>query len=67
MKSDKLILETSFSIHQKIILIGFSLPPLLFIIAILEIDLNWIGYIIFLLALLLFLTFISLAFSKKRR
>ncbi|RKS42523.1 hypothetical protein BC962_3248 [Gillisia mitskevichiae] len=65
MISEKLILETSFSIHQKIILIVFSLPFLLFIIAILEVDLNWKGYIIFLLALLFFWAFISLAFSKK--
>jgi hypothetical protein len=65
MKQEKLISEAGFSLHQKIILIGFSLPPLLFLVALCFIDLNWRGYIFFLVILILFLMFISLAFSKK--
>ncbi|MFV8226906.1 hypothetical protein [Christiangramia aquimixticola] len=65
MRQEKLILETSFSLHQKIILIGFSLIPLMFIIELIEKRLNWKGYIFFIIALLLFCYLISLAFSKK--
>ena len=65
MKQEKFISETAFSLHQRVILIGFSLPPLLFLVALCLIDLNWKGYIFFLVILFLFLMFISLAFSKK--
>lgn len=65
MKSEKLPLEQSFNLQQKIILLGISLIPLLFIIAMINIQLNWKGYILFIISLLLFIYLISLAFSNK--
>ena len=65
MKSEKLPLEQSFNLQQKIILVGISLIPLLLIIALINIQLNWKGYLVFITILLLFIYLISLAFSKK--
>lgn len=65
MKTEKLPLEPGFNLHQKIIFIGFSLIPLMVIIELIDDNLNWKGYLVYNLALLLFLYLISLAFSRK--
>lgn len=65
MKTKKLPLESSFNLQQKIILLGISLIPLLFIIVLINIKLNWKGYLFFTFTLLLFVYLISLAFSRK--
>ncbi len=64
-QQDKIVFERSFNLQQKLIIMGFSLFPLLFIIVLLEQNLNWKGYLIFIVALLLFLYLIALAFSRK--
>ncbi|MGY5847390.1 hypothetical protein ACW6QP_08210 [Salegentibacter sp. HM20] len=65
MKSEKLPLEQSFNFQQKIILLGIALIPLLFIVAMIKIQLNWKGYLLYIFSLLLLTYLISLAFSKK--
>ncbi|MFD1095594.1 hypothetical protein [Salegentibacter chungangensis] len=65
MKKENLILEPSFNLQQQIIILGISLIPLMFIIALIEAKLNWKGYLTFTFVLLLFSYLFALAFSKK--
>lgn len=66
MTEEKLPLETAYNLHQKMILLGVSLLPALFVIELSGRNLSWIGYLMLMAFLSLFFYLVSLAFSKKR-
>lgn len=61
----KIALEAAFSLHQKIMLIGFSSIILKILSELLAINLNVTGYVVLFSFSLLFLFLMALAFSKK--
>ena len=65
MKKQIFVREQAFTIHQVIMLIGFSAISLMIFTNLTENELNIIGYLIAILFLTLALYFIALAFSKK--
>ncbi len=65
MKEEKLPLEAAYNLHQKMILVGVSLIPALFVIELTGRSLGLIGYLMLMFFLSLFFYLISLAFSKK--
>lgn len=65
MKIQKFRSEFAFTLHQKIMLIGFSLIILLILIELINQNLNLIGYLLFFFFLILFLFLLALTFSKK--
>lgn len=65
MKEEKLPLEASFNLHQKMIIMGLSLLPAMFVVELSGRNMNWKGYLILVIFLSLFFYLISLAFSRK--
>lgn len=62
---EKLPLEPSFNLHQKMILMGVSLLPAWFVVELSERFLSLTGYLFLMFFLLLFFYLVSLTFSKK--
>lgn len=62
---EKLPLEASFNLHQKMILLGVSLLPAWFVVELSGRILSLTGYLILMIFLLLFFYLVSLTFSKK--
>ena len=65
MAEEKLPLEDSFNLHQKMILLGVSLLPGWFVVELSGRNLTLTGYLLLMLFLSLFFYMVSLAFSKK--
>lgn len=65
VKEEKLPLEASFNLHQKMILIGVSLLPAWFVVELSGRNLSLVGYLFLMIFLLLFFYLVSLTFSKK--
>lgn len=64
--SNNIILESRFTSHQKIhITLIIGAPFILIIVALLRMDLNYIGYIVLLLFVLIYSMMICLAFTKR--
>ena len=65
VKEEKLPLEASFNLHQKMILLGVSLLPGWFVVELSGRYLGLTGYLFLIFFLSLFFYLVSLAFSKK--
>ena len=65
MGKENLILEDSFSTHQKIHIFALASPILALVIELTEIQLNSIGVLFLLLFLFIFIVIMCFAFSKK--
>ncbi len=65
MGKENLILEDSFSTHQKIHLFALASPILALVIELSEVRLNWIGILFLLFFIFIFIVVMGFAFSKK--